>query len=115
MGFFDRFRRAPRSTRSADLLGCWQLVRSEPEADGKGVEMEFRPDGELQYRIDAGDRWQIMRLTYRVEGDVIVTDQPSAPREERTRFTLLDDGSLLLKLRGSRTWYRRGERRAPAV
>jgi hypothetical protein len=115
MGLFDWFRRAPRSRSDADLLGCWHLVRSEPASEFQGVEMEFRPDGELQYCIDVGDRWQIARLTYRVDGDVIVTDQPSAPRKERTRFALLDDGSLLLDLHGSRSWYRRGERRAPVV
>jgi hypothetical protein len=78
MGLFDRFRRAPPSASDADLSGCWHLVRSERESDDEGVEIECGSDGELQNRIDAGDRWQIMRLTYRVEGDAIITDQPSA-------------------------------------
>jgi hypothetical protein len=30
-------------------------------------------------------------LTYRVEGDVIITDQPSHPGEQRTRFSFAPD------------------------
>lgn len=37
-----------------------------------------------------------MLLTYRVEGDVLVTDQPSDPREERTKFKFTASGNLVL-------------------
>jgi hypothetical protein len=52
----------------------------------EAAEMEFRDDGWLYYWIPASDRWQIMKLTYRTEGDVLITDQPSSPREERTHL-----------------------------
>jgi hypothetical protein len=38
-------------------------------------------------------------MTYRVEGDVIVTNQPSAPHEERTRFKR-DGDDLVLEFGG---------------
>lgn len=38
-----------------------------------------------------------MKLTYRVEDDVLVTDQPSALREDRTDFVFEPDGALVLE------------------
>jgi hypothetical protein len=35
-----------------------------------------------------------MRLQYRVEGDILVTNQPSNPREERSNFRI--DGEELI-------------------
>ncbi|HLB68781.1 MAG TPA: DUF3805 domain-containing protein [Thermoplasmata archaeon] len=58
--------------------------------------MTFRPDGTLAYVIwdEARHRSSFIVLTYRTEGDILVTDQPSAPREERGRFTFTHDGKL---------------------
>ncbi len=115
MGLFDRFRSSV-PVHSDMILGSWHLIRAEGEFDtGEGVELEFKPSGELIYATDTGDRWQIMRLTYRIQDDVLITDQPSAPREERTHFRLEGDGTLLLDYDGAKCWYRRGEKRAPAV
>lgn len=38
-----------------------------------------------------------MRLTYRVEGNMLITDQSSSPCEERTEFSLTSDGRLAVK------------------
>ena len=113
MGLFDRFRSRPETPPNT-LLGCWHLVR-EPGDGAEDTDMEFRPNGELTYAMDAGDRWQIMRLTYRIEGGTIISDQPSAPQEERTRFHMESDGTLVLDQEGARTRFRRGFRRAPEV
>jgi hypothetical protein len=67
--------------------------------------MEFGSDGSLQYSIKLPDRTQIMNLTYAVSGDVIISNQPSAPGEERTRFTLEADGRLELDHGGTRSWF----------
>jgi hypothetical protein len=58
--------------------------------------MEFRHDGSLEYVIHAKGKQQTIFLKYRVEGNVLVTDQPSRPREERTEFRLTPDGKLVL-------------------
>ena len=79
------FRRKPG--KAADVIGSWRSTESDDE-------MEFFPNGELQFRTPTGDDTTgIMLLTYQIERDVIVTDQPSQPAEERTRFVL--DGEIL--------------------
>jgi hypothetical protein len=103
-----------KSVVSDALVGCWQLVAVEGQPF-EPAEANFRPDGTLQYSVLSGARWQIMKLRYRVEGDVLVTDQPSAPREERTKFFLGPDGTLSLEFGGSRSLFRRGEMVAPDV
>jgi hypothetical protein len=77
------------------------------------TDTEFHPNGGLTYAINAGDRWQIIRLTYRVDGDCIISDQPSSPREERTRFYFKADGTLVLENGGMISHFRRGVRRYP--
>jgi len=37
-----------------------------------------------------------MILTYRIEGDTIISDQPSHPREEKTKFSFTPEGKLVL-------------------
>ncbi len=99
MGLFDRFRSSVRPAHPDPILGSWRLIRAEGQLEtGEGVELEFKPSGELIYATDTGDRWQIMRLTYRVQNDVLITDQPSAPREERTHFRFEADGTLVLTM-----------------
>ena len=75
---------------------------------GDGVEMEFAADGKLTYTIKQSDRRQIMNLMYEVRGAEIVSNQPSAPAENRTRYAIDDEGQLVLESEGSRSWYRRG-------
>ena len=91
------------------LVGRWHLVRTEGPANFEHVTMDFRPDGSLQYSIELPDRIQIMNLTYSVVGDVIISNQPSAPSEERTRFALGADGSLELDHGGTRSWFQRAK------
>jgi hypothetical protein len=61
---------------------------------GEQVAMEFRDDGRLAYVVLGPEgKTQIMRLVYRIEGDTLITDQTSHPREERSTFRI--DGDLL--------------------
>ena len=76
------------------LLGRWYAV-----VNGEPVGLEFLADGRAAYVILSGGKQQTMRLTWSLEGNDLVTNQPSDPREERTRFALDDDG-LLLTFRG---------------
>lgn len=90
---------------AARLVGSWSI---DP-TDEAGLRtfgrctMEFQPNGQLIYTVPEGK----MLLTYRVEGDVLVTDQPSHPRVERTRFVFAPDGSLVLEKAGQRGRFRR--------
>ena len=77
-----------------ELLGRWKLVQADPDLGlDPGAVAHFKPDGELVYLVPERDRTVAIRLTYRVDGAFLVTDQPSSPREERTRFRL--DGDVL--------------------
>jgi hypothetical protein len=90
-----------------DLVGRWE---SDP-TDHVGIRemglasVEFRPDATLHYTIHDGDRDQTSVLTYRVENGWLVTDQPSLPRVERTRFEILPDGRLVLDYGSFRSRY----------
>lgn len=108
MGVLSRlFGRNGEGTNS--LVGCWQLVRPA-EGPFEPAEAEFLAGGQLRYSVLAGDRWQIMKLRYRVEGEMLITIQSSAPREERTRFHLEPDGDLRLE-----SHFRRAKKVAPQV
>lgn len=96
------------------FVGCWHRVAPAVEGED-AVELQFKDDGQLRYCVLVNDKWQIVKLAYRVDGNTLVTDQPSAPSEERTRFSFQADGALVLDYEGERTTYHRGECRAPVV
>jgi len=99
-----------------DLIGCWQLEAADPALDmNEPVEMEFKPDSQLLYCVDTGDRWQVMRLTYRLDGNALVTNQPSHPQEERTVFVIDAAGGLVLDYGGAKARFRRGLKTCPVV
>ena len=92
---------------TSPLVGRWRLVHTEGPANFEHVTMAFGADGSLQYSIALPDRVQIMKLTYLISGDVIISNQPSAPGEERTRFKIEADGRLELDHGDSRSWFER--------
>ncbi len=78
MGLFDRFKRADYKPEDQRLFGRWVLERSERDLDtGERVMAEFTPDGRLDYSINKGVKTGIMKMVYRVEDGILVTDQPS--------------------------------------
>jgi hypothetical protein len=87
------------SSEGTQLLGTW---RTDPN-DGWSlreygeVSLRFEKDGTLVYTVHLPSKEQIMRLKYRVDGNVLVTDQPSSPREERTEFFFAPDDRLAVK------------------
>jgi hypothetical protein len=60
-----------KNDESKDLIGCWHLVSSEGQPY-EPAEADFRDDGRLYYSVLSRERWQIMILRYRVEGDTLV-------------------------------------------
>jgi hypothetical protein len=108
VGFLNRiFRRTPIPH---ELLGCWH-----GESFGETAEADFRADGRLFYSVLSDQRWQIMKLIYKVDGDMLITDQPSSPRKETTRFTIESNGDLVLEFNGQRSVFRRGAKMAPEL
>ncbi|HEX2684280.1 MAG TPA: hypothetical protein VHL77_10120, partial [Ferruginibacter sp.] len=84
-----------------ELLGIWKADASHsPTIDNFGnATMEIKPDGQLVYSIFEDGVDQRMLLTYEIDGNFLVTDQPSAPKKERTEFCIVD-GKLELDYDG---------------
>ncbi len=64
-------------------------------------------DGAVVYVIQQKASKQIVNLAYRVDGGRLVTNQPSDPREERTRFLFDAAGNLILEYAESKVWFAR--------
>jgi hypothetical protein len=91
-----------RRSTTGELLGTWRQEDSEEE-------MEFLGNGEMRYRTPtAADKVGVMFLTYRVEGDVIISDQRSHPHEERTRYALRNGRLYLTGPDGTESTWTRG-------
>ena len=80
------------------LVGKWRSDPEDPDSirEYGDVSLDFSPNGGLTYTVHGEETRQIMLLTYRVEGDVLITDQPSATKEERTKFEITPSGKLVL-------------------
>lgn len=74
---------------------------------GDGVTMTFTEDGKLVYVIHQKDSKQIMNLVFRVEGNLLVTNQPSYQEEETTKFSFDAEGNLILDYDGNKSWFTR--------
>lgn len=110
MSIFDLLGFKRRRCPSTDLVGKWRLVKSEGETlYEEDSEMVFAADGKLSYSIPDKDtgRIAIMNLLYKAQGDYLITDQPSSPREEKTAFMFETKDTLVLKHGGTTAWFER--------
>ena len=84
------------------LVGTWIIKDTDKRTltDLGDVVLEFQENGGLIYTIRSSTKDQIIKLRYKIEGSTLITDQPSAPRVERTAFSLSDDGILTLAFGG---------------
>jgi hypothetical protein len=76
-----------------NILGLW---KSDPEDITTqelygDIAMEFMDDGRLIYTITAEGKSELIFLTYSIVDNQLITNQPSAPRQEITFFELLGD------------------------
>lgn len=82
----------------AALIGRWRLALDDLAARRRYGEhaLELTAHGDLvQSTVTPGGLTRVL-LTWRLEGDVLVTDQPSAPHVERQKVTALPNGQLML-------------------
>jgi len=90
------------------LVGCWKTAPDDGwSLDRYGeVVIVLQADGTLEYRIRGDGKTQIVKLTYRIDGCHLITDQPSSPSEEIARFGFTDEGRLFLEDNdGFRSYY----------
>jgi hypothetical protein len=80
------------------LVGRWKSdMDDQATRSGIGaVIQEFFPDGLLMYAAQQNGQTAVLEMRYRLDGEWLVTDQPSAPREERARVILDTDGRLVV-------------------
>jgi hypothetical protein len=90
------------------LIGRWRLVRADASLDfAPNVRMEFLEGGRLRYEFHAGGTLQSLMLIYRVEGDLLFTDNPAAPHVQETRFRFGPGDVLTLDFAGAVAWFLR--------
>lgn len=88
------------------LIGRWRLFRADPSLDfAPNVRMEFLDGGRLRYSFDSGGNPQSVMLIYRVEGDVLFTDNPAAPHSTATRFSFGPGEVLVIDFAGAIAWF----------
>ncbi len=69
--------------------------------------MIFTNDGKLTYLIHTGDKTQVINLVYEVSGDQLITDQPSSPKREITKFSFEASDVIVLDYNGEKTRFKR--------
>ena len=88
------------------LLGRWRLFKADLSLDfAPNVRMEFLDGGRLRYSFDVGENPQSLMLVYRVEQDMLYTDNPSAPHARETRFWFGPGDVLALDFAGAIAWF----------
>ena len=88
------------------LLGRWRLLRADAVLDfAPGVAMEFRRGGRLLYEFDVGHSRQVISLYYRIEGDVLHTENPSASHEVATHFAFGPGDVLIFDFAEAKAWF----------
>jgi hypothetical protein len=90
-----------------DLVGKWISDPADTESirDYGQVSLDFSSAGRLVYAIHGAGKRQFILLEYRVEGNVLVTDQTSNPQPEKTAFEISPEGKLLLFYKDRRSVY----------
>ena len=84
------------------LTGNWRSDPSDTDSLERlgSVRLRFEDDGTSAYVIETDTTDQVILLTFEVDGDEPVTDPPSAPGIEPTRFRFTRDGLLVLERDG---------------
>ena len=95
------------SSLTDTLIGRWHTDPADITSlrEYGSVSLNFTADGRLIYTIRSEGKDQIVLLTYRVENQTLVTDQPSEPGEERTAFSLTPEGKLIMFYEGHQSIY----------
>lgn len=86
------------------FLGEWRQV--EPDPHPASIFITFERGGRLRYTVETTTVQHIL-LTWRVDGNALITDQPSAPRQERTRYRFTAPSRLVFERRAESYTYER--------
>jgi hypothetical protein len=88
------------------LLGRWRLHRAEGPLDfAPDARLEFLPGGRLRYSFTVGEMESTIMLVYRIDGDLLLTDNPAAPHARSTRFSFGAGDVLALDFTEACAWF----------
>lgn len=77
-------------------------MRADASLDfAPGVRMEFLSGGVLRYHVDVGGQDQVVDLVYRVDGNLLHTENPEAPHSMSVRLEHGAGDVLLLDFGGA--------------
>lgn len=82
-----------KQERDPWLFGEWNSIIESPESEN--VKMTFYSDGKLLYQIISNEKTQIFNLTFYTKNGLIITNQPSNPKEESTRYYFENNYTIL--------------------
>lgn len=112
MSLFNLFRKNKEHSGCSNICGEWILCKDDPDYGKAGtVSVEFHANGRLNYKIEEEAKMSVVCLTYFIDGNEIVTDQPSSPKEERTRFVIDSDGILILESEDRKSFFKRKKKK----
>lgn len=90
----------------ADLLGDWEVDRDHDETVARFGRARMRVEGgRLTYQFEDGAASILTILSF--SDGVLVTDQPSSPRVEETRYRVDAEGRLVFSFGQSTAHFRR--------
>lgn len=91
--------------KTEQLVGAWK-ADSNPFDPQEELYLQFDVDGKLTQTSKKGDKQDVIFLTFKVENEDLVTDQPSAPRIERTKIKM-ENEKLILDYNGTEAVFSR--------
>ena len=94
-----------QTNQKASLIGKWRQI--EPQDDAEDITIAFGLNGDLIYSIDTEEKTQFINLVFEIFDDTLITDQPSAPQKEYTKFYFETDDLLVLDYDGEKTKFQR--------
>jgi len=86
------------------FMGEW--VQVSPPTGRDEIFIHFESEGRLTYTVE-GETSQHFLLTWKVVGNTLVSDQPSAPREDVMLFHFESPSRLVLEREDERYVYER--------
>ncbi len=90
----------------SQLPGPWQLLRHESPLELEpGTQMDFGPDGALEYRIPTATGPLRVALRWRLEGNTLHTMLADGGNPVQARVTMGQGDVLMVDFGGPRAWF----------
>ncbi len=87
------------------LIGSWITDPKDMKVGDEKTRLDFYEDNRLNYSLISKDDTKLILLNYRIENNILITDQPTKPKIEKTKFTITADNKLILEFGGAQWQY----------